>query len=103
MEPANGFEPLTCAFRVRLREISRRPWTLRSLKTRIEPSLRRRMGIPKNPDRGERAPRVPQRKDRVRIAEGRPAAFSLSGSESRFDRLEAERPADEMNVLGSVR
>ena len=60
MEPANGFEPLTCAFRVRLREISRSPWTLRSLKTRIEPSLRRRMGIPKNPDRGERAPRVPQ-------------------------------------------
>ena len=65
MEPANGFEPLTCSLRVRLRQISHNPGILRSLKTLVKSRLLRRSVNPKNPDGGECAPRVPQRKDHL--------------------------------------
>jgi hypothetical protein len=69
MEPANGFEPLTCALRVRLREVSHHPRSFLSRRIRKMSRPLRPTGIPKTPDGGECAPRVPPRKDGVRIAE----------------------------------
>jgi len=68
LEPANGFEPLTCAFRVRLLAVCHDPWTLLSLKIPIKSRLLRQRGSPKIPDGGERAPRVPQKGRRIPIA-----------------------------------
>ncbi len=57
MEPVNGFEPLTCAFRVRLLGISNSPWSLLGLKIPLKPRLLRRRGNPKIFDSGEGAPK----------------------------------------------
>ena len=61
MEPANGFEPLICALRVRSAGISRNPRSRQSLRTRKISRLLRLRGTTKTPG-GECAPRVPQRK-----------------------------------------
>jgi hypothetical protein len=61
MEPANGFEPLTCALRVRLLGISHNARSLRSLKIHEISRVLRLRRTTKIRDRGECAPRVPQR------------------------------------------
>jgi hypothetical protein len=60
--PANGFEPLTCAFQVRPVGIFHNPRSLKSLRIRETPSLLRRRENPKTPAGGGCAPRVPQRR-----------------------------------------
>jgi len=70
LEPANGFEPLTCALRVRFLRIYRNPRSLGSLKSLVILRSLRQRGNLKKHDGGECAPRVPQKKDRVRIADG---------------------------------
>ncbi len=57
LEPANGFEPLTCAFR----GISHNPRSLQSLKILVISRPLRRRESTKTPDGGECAPRVPQK------------------------------------------
>src|SRR5262249_11684791 len=82
MEPANGFEPLTCALRVRLREISRNPGNLQSLKIAVKSRLLRQRGRLKIPDVGECAPRnAPRKRFLYRVRETDP---SWSGRQGRW-------------------
>ncbi len=74
-EPANGFEPLTCAFRVRLREIFRNPRSLLRLRIRKISRLLRLRRIPETPDDGKCAPRVPQEETTCEPQTVRQAAF----------------------------
>jgi hypothetical protein len=59
MEPANGFEPFTCALRVRLREISHNPGNLQSLKVPVKSRFLRQRGSLKISDGGKCTLRVP--------------------------------------------
>ena len=100
MVPANGFEPMPCALRVRLREVSHHPQSLLSRRIRKMSRPLRPTGIPKTPDGGECAPRVPQRKDRVRIADRPAASFVVLAARARYGSAEAKRPVDEQSVRG---
>ena len=77
--PANGFEPLTYALRVRLLPIPHNLRSLRSLNIRRITALLRRKGVSGIPDGGERAPRVAQRKDSRETA-GHQANYAGSGA-----------------------
>ena len=61
LEPVNGFQPLTCALRVRLLRISRKTSESLSLKIPIKVRLLRLKEIIKILDGGECAPRMPQK------------------------------------------
>ena len=61
MEPAGRFELPTSALRMPVMRISHNPQSLQSLKIPMKSRILRLRRTQETPDRGERAPRVPQR------------------------------------------